>query len=112
MLLSMLALLLTLALTRFSEGRLWLMVVLFVPWAIGNTFFGTLQQARVIEAAPASGTALLALNTSAIFAGQAVGTVIGGWVLATAGLRALPWTGAALAGLAIVLFIVSRRVRL
>jgi MFS transporter, DHA1 family, inner membrane transport protein len=110
--LSMIALLVTLALTRFTEGRLWLIVALFVVWAIGNSFFGTLQQARVVEAAPASGSALLALNTSAIFAGQAVGTVIGGWVLATAGLRALPWTGAALAALALLLFAVSRRSRL
>lgn len=110
--LSMITLLVTLALTSFTEGRLWLMVALFVTWAAGNSFFGTLQQARVVDAAPASGTALLALNTSAIFAGQAVGTVIGGWVLAGAGLKALPWTGAALALLAMAVFALSRQVRL
>jgi hypothetical protein len=55
------------------EGRLWLTVALFVSRSIGNSFFGMLQQARVVEAAPASGSALLALNTSAIFAAQAEG---------------------------------------
>lgn len=109
---SMLALLVSLALTRFTEDRLWLLMMLFVTWAAGNSFFGTLQQARVVEAAPASGSALLALNTSAIFAGQALGTVIGGWVLVHAGVRALPWAGAALAALAIVLFAMSRKLRL
>jgi predicted MFS family arabinose efflux permease len=38
--------------------------------------------------------------------------VIGGCVLAIAGLRALPWTGAALAALALLLFAVARRARL
>jgi MFS transporter, DHA1 family, inner membrane transport protein len=109
---SMLALLCSLALTRFTEDRLWLLMALFVTWAAGSSFFGTLQQARVVDAAPASGSALLALNTSAIFAGQALGTVIGGWVLAHAGIRALPWAGAALAALAIVVLAASRKLRL
>jgi predicted MFS family arabinose efflux permease len=111
-LMSMVLLLLTLVLTRLAEGRVWLIVLLFVTWAISSAFFATLQQARVVDAAPASATALLALNTSALFAGQAVGAMIGGWVLGTAGLHALPWTGAALAALAIVVFALSRRARL
>jgi predicted MFS family arabinose efflux permease len=110
--LSLLALLFSLALTRFTEDRLWLLMALFATWAAGSSFFGTLQQARVVEAAPAAGSALLALNTSAIFVGQALGTVIGGAVLAHAGLRALPWTGAALAALALALFSATRRLRL
>ena len=77
-----------------------------------SEFFGTLQQARVVDAAPAAGTAMLALNTSALFAGQALGTVIGGGVIALAGVRALPWASAALAALALVVFALTRRVRL
>jgi predicted MFS family arabinose efflux permease len=111
-LMSMVLLLLTLALTRFTEGRVWLIVLLFATWAISSAFFATLQQARVVEAAPASAPALLALNTSAFFAGQAVGAMVGGWVLGTAGLHALPWTGAALAALAIVVFALSRGTKL
>lgn len=110
--LSMMALLVSLALTHFVEARLWLLVTLFVTWAASSSFFGTLQQARVVDAAPASRNALLALNTSATFAGQAVGTALGGWVLAEAGIRAPRWAGTAIAALAIALFAATRRLRL
>jgi predicted MFS family arabinose efflux permease len=112
MVLSLLSLLLSLMLTRFIEDRMWLLLALFVTWAAGSSFFGSLQQARVVDAAPSAGAALLALNTSAIFAGQALGTTIGGWVLLQSGLRGLPWTGAALAALALVLFVLSRKLRI
>ncbi len=110
--LSLLALLGSLALSYFTAQKLWLVVVLFATWAMGTSFFGTLQQARVVEAAPASGAALLALNTSAGFAGQAVGTMIGAWVLVHEGLRALPWSAAALAALALLLYAMTRKLRL
>lgn len=112
MLLSLLILSASLALTGFSGERLWLMVAVFATWAVASAFITTLQQARVVDAAPGSGPALLALNTSASFAGQAVGTAIGGWALATSGLLALPWTGTVLAVLAVVLFAVSRNTKL
>ena len=74
-----------------------------------SSLFGTLQQARVVDAAPSASTAMLALNTSAAFGGQAMGTIIGGAVLATSGVGALPWAGATLAVSALVLYAVSSR---
>jgi DHA1 family inner membrane transport protein len=37
----------------------------------------------------------MALNTSAIYLGQAVGAAGGGWLLARSGFGALPWGGLA-----------------
>ncbi len=90
-----------LGLTHWGTVGVWLLVLLFALWAIGGAFFGTLQQARVVDAAPTTAPALLALNTSAMFVGQALGTTAGGWTLAAAGVSALPWTAAGLAALAL-----------
>jgi predicted MFS family arabinose efflux permease len=81
----------------------------FATWAVSSSFLGTLQQARVVEAAPQSATALLALNTSATFAGQALGALMGGWVIAVAGFHGLPWAAASVAAIGLVVFAASRR---
>jgi len=101
---SMIGLVFSLGLSRLTEGRLWLMVGLFGAWALCNSWFGTLQQSRIIDAAPSAGPALLALNTSATFIGQAIGTTIGGVAIANVGIRALPLAGATLALIAVALF--------
>lgn len=106
---SLLVLTLSMALMRFTEHRLALVAALFACWAVSSAFFGTLQQARIVDAAPASASALLSLNTSASFAGQALGAALGGWLIAAVGLRALPGAAAALAALGALLYLVSRR---
>jgi predicted MFS family arabinose efflux permease len=80
-----------------TTGRPALVAVLFVPWAIANTFFTTLQQSRVSAESPGTVPALLALNTSAAFAGQALGTAVGGVAMALGGPMALPPTAALVA---------------
>jgi predicted MFS family arabinose efflux permease len=110
--LSMIGLVFTLGLTRFTDARLGLLVGLFAIWAASSVFFGTLQQARLVESAPTAGTALLALNNSATFAGQGLGVSIGGIVVSQSGVQALPWAGAGLALLALLLFGLTRHVRL
>jgi DHA1 family inner membrane transport protein len=112
LLFSLIGLTLTLGLTWFAENRMWLVFVLFGTWATASSFFGTLQQARVVDASPASGSALLALNSSANFAGQALGTLIGGWIITTSGLAALSWASALLAGLGVVLLSLSAKPKL
>ncbi|MBX9692897.1 MAG: hypothetical protein K2Z81_10975, partial [Cyanobacteria bacterium] len=49
------------------------------------------------EAVPEWASASLALNTSATFAGQALGTLTGGIVIEHAGVEFLPWAAALLA---------------
>ncbi|MFZ5544085.1 MAG: MFS transporter [Pseudomonadota bacterium] len=66
-----------------------------VPWALGCFAANSAQQARLGLAAPALAPALMALNTSAIYLGQAVGAAGGGWLLDRHGFGALPWVGLA-----------------
>lgn len=69
------------------------MAVVLLPWALGCFSSNSAQQARLAGAAPAYASALLALNTSAIYAGQALGAGGGGLLLATSGFGALHWAG-------------------
>ncbi|HWH84558.1 MAG TPA: MFS transporter [Burkholderiaceae bacterium] len=62
-----------------------------VPWALGCFSSNSAQQARLSLAAPALAPALMALNTSAIYLGQAVGAGSGGWLIAHAGYAPLHW---------------------
>lgn len=58
------------------------MAAVLVPWALGCFSSNSAQQARLGHAAPALAPALMALNTSAIYLGQAVGAAGGGAVVA------------------------------
>ncbi len=71
------------------------MAVVLVPWALGCFSCNSAQQARLSQSAPAFAPALLALNTSAIYAGQAAGAAGGGALLAAGGFGPLPWAGLA-----------------
>ena len=66
-----------------------------IPWAFGCFSSNSAQQARLSAAAPALASALLALNTSAIYLGQAAGASSGGWLISHAGYAALSWVGLA-----------------
>jgi predicted MFS family arabinose efflux permease len=87
------------------------MAAVLVPWALGSFASNSAQQARLGQAAPALAPAVMALNTSAIYLGQAVGASSGGAIVAAhaasrlsgrdlfAGINwvALAWLAAALA---------------
>jgi predicted MFS family arabinose efflux permease len=82
-------------------GSLAVAALLLVPWALGTFSSNSAQQARLSAAAPAVAPALLALNTSAIYAGQALGAAGGGAIVAAGGFApladvALAWMGLAL----------------
>ena len=79
------------------------MAVVLVPWALGCFTGNSAQQARLSASAPAYAPALLALNTSAIYAGQAVGAAGGGALLALHGFATLPYAGLAWMLLALAL---------
>jgi len=65
------------------------MAVVVVPWALGVFSSNSAQQARLSASAPAYAPALLALNTSAIYLGQAMGAATGGAMIATSGFGVL-----------------------
>ena len=69
------------------------MLVALVPWALGCFAANSAQQARLGMAAPGLAPALIALNSSALYAGQALGASSGGLMVATSGYGALHWAG-------------------
>ena len=79
------------------------MALVMLPWALGCFSSNSAQQARVSASAPALAPALLAMNTSAIYAGQAAGAASGGALLATQGFGPLPYAGLAWMAAAIAL---------
>jgi predicted MFS family arabinose efflux permease len=78
------------------------MAIALVPWGLGCFACNSAQQARLGQTAPSLAPALMALNTSAIYLGQAIGAASGGLMVAAAGyaplhLAGLGWLAAALA---------------
>ena len=69
------------------------MLVVLVPWALGCFAANSAQQARLGMAAPGLAPALIALNSSALYAGQALGASSGGLMVAGSGYGDLHWVG-------------------
>jgi predicted MFS family arabinose efflux permease len=63
-------------------GSVIAIALVMLPWGLGTFASNSAQQARLGLAAPELATALMALNTSAIYLGQAVGAAGGGVVVA------------------------------
>jgi len=72
-----------------------LMALVCVPWALGCFSSNSGQQARLVAIAPSLAAASVALNSSAMYAGQGVGAAAGGWLIAHVGMDALHWAGLA-----------------
>jgi predicted MFS family arabinose efflux permease len=75
--------------------------LVLVPWALGCFSSNSAQQARLGQAAPAWASALMALNSSAIYLGQAVGAAGGGALIAVGGYAPLSWVALAWVALAL-----------
>ncbi len=56
--------------------------MVLVPWGLGCFSTNSAQQARLVGLAPALAPGSVALNSSGIYIGQAVGAALGGWLLA------------------------------
>jgi DHA1 family inner membrane transport protein len=82
----------------------WIALALLVVWAASNDVFMPSQQRRLAEMAPQARGLVLALNSSALYAGMSLGSLASGVVSARIGLGHLPLVSAAvlLAGVAIL----------
>ncbi len=69
------------------------MALVMLPWGLGCFAGNSAQQARLGRAAPALAPALMALNSSAIYLGQAAGASSGGWTIEHGGYAPLHWIG-------------------
>ena len=70
-----------------------LAAIISIPWALGCFSSNSAQQARLVAIAPALASASIALNSSAMYAGQAIGAASGGWLIAHGDMDLLHWAG-------------------
>jgi len=91
-----------------SAGIYPLMAVSVAIWGLGFASTNSMQQVRLVGAAPALASASVSLNTSVLYVGQAVGSAIGGLLYARDLLYASGYVAAAFVALALVTVILTR----
>jgi predicted MFS family arabinose efflux permease len=110
-LLGMLATLAGLLLWPWSEGAVAVATFALLAFGLGGFASISAQQARLASLAPAQAPASIALNSSAVYLGQAVGSAGGGIVIAhvsgAAGYASLAWLSVPLVAAAIGLSLVA-----
>jgi len=108
---------LTLALMALSlliwplASSLPVLAAVLLPWAISGFATNSGQQARLGGLSPRLAPALMALNTSAIYLGHALGASGGGWVISHHGYEQLHWLGLAWMLVALALSLWAQRVQ-
>jgi len=69
------------------------LALILVPWGLGCFATNSAQQARLVSLSPALAPGSVALNSSGIYVGQAVGAAAGGWLLAHDAAPWMNWAG-------------------
>jgi predicted MFS family arabinose efflux permease len=72
-------------------------------WGLGSFSSNSLQQSRLVAIAPGLAAATVALNTSVVYVGQAVGAGLGGWFMQGAVAPSIIWTACALTALSLLM---------
>jgi predicted MFS family arabinose efflux permease len=88
------SMLIAIILWPLSRGSLLVTVVLTLMWGFGCFAVNSAQQVRLIVIAPQLAAASVALNSSAIYLGQALGAFLGGVIVSTSGTAKLSFVSA------------------
>ena len=91
-----------------GAGTLALMTAGVAVWGLGFASTNSMQQVRLVAAAPALASATVALNTSVLYVGQAVGSAIGGVLFARELLHTLGFVAVGFVVLALTLVVLTR----
>lgn len=102
---------LSLLLWPLGRGSWWLQALVVVPWALGCFSGNSAQQARLVHQAPVLAPATVALNTSAMYGGQALGAALGGLLIAHGQMLNLHWVGLGVMALAMALSAIVGRAK-
>jgi MFS transporter, DHA1 family, inner membrane transport protein len=92
-----------------SAGTYPLMACAVAVWGLGFASSNSMQQVRLVGAAPALASASVSLNTSVLYVGQAIGSGIGGLLYARELLHGIGYAGVAFVALALITVISTRR---
>ena len=79
-------------------------------WGLGFASTNSMQQVRLVIAAPALASASVSLNTSVLYVGQAVGSAIGGVLYAHDQLYAAGYVAMAFVALALLTVLSTRSI--
>ncbi len=95
-----------------SAGLYPLMAFSAAIWGLGFASSNSMQQVRLVAAAPQLASASVSLNTSFLYVGQAIGSAIGGALYAHDLLYGIGYAGAGFVALALITVIVTRNLAL
>lgn len=104
---AMACMLAALVLWPLTRGSLPITIVLTLVWGLGCFAVNSAQQARLVAMAPALASASVALNSSAIYLGQAAGAFIGGVIVTTRSTGDLSKFGSVPMGLAMAVSLLA-----
>jgi MFS transporter, DHA1 family, inner membrane transport protein len=108
---SLLAILLVLAGVTgwaLTVGNYILMACSVAIWGLGFASTNSMQQVRLVAAAPKLASASVSLNTSVLYVGQAVGSALGGFLFGRDLLHGVGYVAIAFVAIALVLVIVTK----
>jgi predicted MFS family arabinose efflux permease len=91
-----------------SAGIYPLMAASVAIWGLGFASTNSMQQVRLVGAAPALASASVSLNTSVLYVGQALGSAIGGLLFARDWLHGAGYVSAAFVALALTMVILTK----
>ncbi|HWX06337.1 MAG TPA: MFS transporter, partial [Bradyrhizobium sp.] len=91
-----------------SAGTYPLMACSVAIWGLGFASTNSMQQVRLVGAAPALASASVSLNTSVLYIGQAVGSAIGGVLYAHDLLYAAGYVSVGFVALALVMVVLTK----
>ena len=94
----------------WTLGAGWLPVIGdgILLWGLGFAATNSMHQARLVEAGPDLSSATVALNTSALYTGQAIGSAIGGVLFGLGYLHSIGYVGAGFVALGIAVWAITR----
>jgi DHA1 family inner membrane transport protein len=92
-----------------SAGIYPLMACAVATWGLGFASTNSMQQVRLVAAAPALASASVSLNTSVLYIGQAIGSAIGGQLYARDGLYDFGYVSMGFVALALIAVIATGR---
>jgi len=91
-----------------SAGTYAMMAGSVAVWGLGFASTNSMQQVRLVGAAPALASATVSLNTSVLYIGQAIGSAIGGLLFARGWLHGAGYVAAGFVALALTLVIATQ----